>query len=122
MFDSILKDPRLVKKKIGGKEYKFWFHRAGSKIALDDHGYDMENAGDDIDVEAATLQDTFDLAMRQLWIAHLIFENVSYEEFDLRFLPSDGQDLADAYAEMLKKQTVSFSGGKETKGKSKPKK
>lgn len=108
-INDILKDPRLVTKTIAGREYHFWYHRAGMQIALDEYGYDILNAGDDIDIEKATLQDTFNIALRQLWVAHLLFERISYETFDLRFLPADGQALANAYSEVMKKQAPSVT-------------
>lgn len=118
-LDGILSDPRLVTKTIGGREYKFWLHRAAMRIALDEYGFDLLNFR--VEEGSNDIQTVFDLAMRHLWIGQLLFNRVSFDEFDLQFLSSDGQDLADAYSEMMKKQ-VHSGKVEETKGKPKPKK
>lgn len=120
-FQRILNDPRLVTLKHNGEDLHFWYHRRGSLIA-EKHGYtgDIEN-----EVEGVTAEHFGDRLLRFMWICHLPFDpDMSFDEFDLMFLPGDYAKLGSACAEVVNHQLPKpekESGETPKKGKSRTK-
>lgn len=93
--ERVLSDPRLVKGTLGGKEYHFWLHRRGYRIAREKHGYDPE----------AAPGDALDGILRFLWIAALPFApDVSFDEFDLSITASEHEELVRLHNEVVERQ------------------
>lgn len=107
MPDFVLSDPRLVRREIGGREYTFWLHRRSFLLAKE-HGYDPSS------LEEADPNDPLvgaEAIIRLAWMAYLPFEpELSFEEFDMRFLPQDYPLLAEA-AESISR--LQMGGGTE---------
>lgn len=99
--DYVLDDPRLVTKDIGGRTYRFWLHRRAFLLAKK-HGYDPEKLDErDTDDPMAGAEDM----VRLTWMAHLPFEpDLSFEEYDMRFLPQDYPLLGEVAAEIARLQ------------------
>jgi hypothetical protein len=97
----LLTDPRLVTVKHNGEDLHFWYHRRGALLA-EKHGY---TGNLDEDVDGATLDTFGDRLLRFMWVCHLPFnEDMTFEEFDFMFLPSDYAKLGTACADIVTRQ------------------
>lgn len=96
-------DPRVVTMEHGGETLRFWWHRRAVQTAKDKHGYEPPEV-DEEKAEEVLGGDT-EYFLRQLWIAHLSFEpDMTFEDFDMKFLSSDYRKLGKALAEIQDKQ------------------
>lgn len=95
--ERVLSDPRLVTGTLGGKEYHFWLHRRGYRIAREKYGYEPEKSPDD----------ALDGILRFLWIAALAFDpDVSFDEFDLTITASEHEELIRLHNEVVERQVT----------------
>jgi len=91
-------DPRLIEKEIAGRAYKFFLCRRGYRIAKHKWGYDYENPPDG--------EEEVDTILRMLWVAQLPFSpELSFDEFEMRFLTPDYPVLLEVTREIREKQT-----------------
>lgn len=99
--EYVLNDPRLVTKKVGGAEYKFWLGPQANRIARVRHGFDPPNMSEE---ELAAI-DNVENVLRTLWVAHLPFEpDLPFEDFEVRFLAPDFELLTEAMTEIVERQ------------------
>lgn len=121
-LERVLKDPRLVSIDHNGEKIHFWHHRQMYDIALN-HGYDAEKMGEGGEITGEDI-------LRYLWMCHLAFEpELSFEEFDMMFLPGDYKKLGAVAGQIQEKQLPKPSDDadesdapKKTTGRSKSKK
>lgn len=99
-LNRVLKDPRLVTITHNGEDMHFWYHRSMYDHAKR-HGYEGEGTEIDESDEFATGTSL----LRLLWMCHLAFEpDLTFEEFDLLFLPSDYEKLGVALRDIVQRQ------------------
>lgn len=122
-YKRLLTDPRLVTVKHNGEDLHFWYHRRGALLA-EKHGYtgDIES-----DVNVSEAEEFGVSVLRFLWICHLPFApEMSFDEFDMMFLPSDYRMLGMASSEVVRLQLPKSDAGdeaepKKTRGRAKKK-
>lgn len=101
--ERVLNDPRLVTAEIGGHEYKFWLSRRSYRIAEVRYGYRPEDGVEDGQSETLA---TLEAILRMLWLASLLFEEQSFDDFQDGFVPADYAPLTDAYKDVLTRQSA----------------
>lgn len=99
-LERVLNDPRLVTVKHNGEDIHFWYHRRMYEYAKN-HGYEAADTKiDEEDQFAAGEQ-----LLRLLWMCHLAFEpDLSFDDFDMMFLPGDYEKLGLALHDIVQRQ------------------